>query len=170
VVLQVGSSDLTQKASTSESVGNPRFMPDRKPICAIVEVVDRYIIPRIENAVRTSASVPVASKDEDEERFRENMVFFREVASRCQSDGARLVVLHTPDRNEVARNVSHPTRYEDHREEFLKLCEELHVPVVNLAVQWRNGPIDAAEYFRDDVHPNPAGNRAIAAAVALEIP
>ena len=72
------------------------------------------------------------------------------------------MVLHTPDRDEVVAGPSgFATSYEPYRPQFLQLCIELNVPVVNLPQQWHGAP-SVSKWFRDGIHPNPLGNKEVA--------
>jgi lysophospholipase L1-like esterase len=103
--------------------------------------------------------------------FARNLDAIRGIAAAVKAGGATLILLHSCDRADVVPgpNGTYPTVADGDRARLLAVCRELDVPVVNLVDLWRGKP-EAPGYFRDWIHPNPAGNRAIAAAVTAAIP
>ncbi len=160
VVLQIGSHDLLQEKSTSEFVGIHPAKPDAKPVCATTELFSRYIVPRfIEPPGRAPSEDPVVL----EQLFVKNMEWVKVAVDLARSQGARVCVLHTPDRDEVVPGPEgYATKYVRFRERFLSDCREWDVPVLNLLEKWR-GTAAAVASYRDGVHFTPEGNRQIAA-------
>jgi lysophospholipase L1-like esterase len=163
VVLQIGSHDLFQATAVFPS-GDPNF-PVHKPWCATAELIERYAWPKV-TKLFTQSPLELPPADE----FAANMERFRASVALAKAGGAGVVILHTPDRDEVSPlSGPWPTYYDEHRAKFLAICQAEGVTVVNLIQQWRAGPRDPGEYFRDRVHPNELGNKAIADALDLHV-
>jgi lysophospholipase L1-like esterase len=139
-------------------------MPDRRPLTAIGEVFCRYIWPAPQ-----SDSLTEPFDSEKSEFFAKNLEELRWCINLVRSRNARLIVLHTPNRDEVA-NGDRPrdTQYERYRPAFISFCSEQGVDLVNLVAEWRDRP-EAARFFRDGVHPSPTGYRAIAERLVTEL-
>jgi lysophospholipase L1-like esterase len=172
VVFQIGSHDLIQPKSTSERVGTDPSYPKENPTSALSEVMSRYAIPRVRKVFRRKVETgsirlpePFTSLTEIDGYFRTNMVYFKEAVLVARAAGARVVVIHTPDRDEALESPrSFGKIYAPFREEFLMLCRELDIPVLDFHGVWKGHP-KAAAWFRDVVHLNDEGNAVIAAAV-----
>ena len=168
VVLQIGSHDLLKGKTSSDFIGTDPDMPDHAPVCALSELVFRYLIPRIEAHEHPAAvdTPPYAGPPEEVERsFETNMKYIFEEVDLARKSGANVSVIHTADRNEVTPVDGHALveAYAPWRARFLALCEKQNVPVLNLAEQWKGKP-EAATYYRDVVHLTAAGNEAVASA------
>ena len=161
VIYQIGSSDLCQPKSDSSGVGIDPNAPDHRPVLAITEVITRYLVPKLMSGLRRPMPPP-ASVLSDAENFETNIVWFSEAVEIARSSSARVMVLHTPDRDEVVPGPAGFAAFDDpYRERFFQVCSNLSVPVVDLHQQWRGSP-HAGLWFRDGIHPNPAGNAEIA--------
>jgi len=161
VVLQIGSDDLTQPTSTGVVVGVDPRMPSERPLSAIGELLGRSLG---NTGAATNPSAPV---NPPEDQLRMNLDHLRSAVRTARATGAEVVILHTPNRDEVVdlRGTGYATRHDWARSAFQKVCQEMDVRVVDLHARWR-GQADASMYFRDSIHPNPTGNREVAQAVA----
>lgn len=171
VILQIGSHDLLQGKSLGDKVGAHPSAPDRKPFCALAELIGRYRLRNIVNLVSRHPKVYKPAETEKEvleTTFQQNMEWLREAVERTRAWSARVYVLHTPDRDEVvSQDETFPSYYAPYRERFLLLCRKLAVPVLNLPLERRGLP-NAASWFRDGVHLNEKGNREVAERLSTE--
>jgi lysophospholipase L1-like esterase len=167
VVLQIGTHDLTQPTSTSGVVGHHPSYPTENPTLALQELWVRYLWPRLQPYVSElnhekgrSDDAGLASSVEPETRLSRNLDWLRDMVEEIREDNIPVVVVHTPNRNEVVGRTDGPPQSE-HRQRFLKVVDSLQIPVLNLANGWarRSGVTD---YYRDHVHLNERGNRALA--------
>jgi lysophospholipase L1-like esterase len=166
LVLQIGSHDFVQPKNGHESVGTHPSMPDRKPLSAITEVLGRYLWPVF---IGAEPGLGDPTDAEKKDLFARNMQELCCAFELARAAKARVIVLHTPNRNEVApTNGQRDKSYEQYRKVFLALCAEQGVTVVNLTEEWQDCA-GVGNYFRDGVHPNPSGNKAIAERLASVI-
>jgi lysophospholipase L1-like esterase len=160
VIWQIGSHDLLQRKSTSEAVGVNPQMPGEKPLCATTELISRYVMPRLSSA---SAADTLEATDDARGRFDQNMIWLTRGVGLIRKQGARVCIVHTPDRLDVARGPDDclQEKYSSYRKEFRALARQLNVPVLDLVEEWKDRPGIAAA-FRDDVHFSSEGNRIVA--------
>jgi lysophospholipase L1-like esterase len=169
VVLQIGSHDLLQVKSDQSVVGtNPNY-PDRRPLTAIGELLERYILARVGGDIGDNRDLNKPEPAKMDRQFARNMNAFSGEVAASRDAGAIVLVLHTPDRDEVvAEYGAFQGSYREFHDSFNQLSAQLKVPVIDLSVEWRgmNG-VDA--YFRDGVHFTVAGNRAVSTRLAAAI-
>ena len=169
VILQIGSHDLLQAKSDSSSVGRHPSKPDRMPWCALSELVGRYLWPRLH-----PPPVPVKARElakEDQERlFNLNMADLKKILRLAGAAHAEILVLHTPDRDEVVPDPHGAVERwcESYRERFLGLCAENGVEAINLPARWQRQP-ETAAWFRDGVHLTARGNEEVARCLAEKL-
>jgi lysophospholipase L1-like esterase len=168
-VLEIGSDDLIQMTSTSAPVGRDPAYPDRNPPAALIELFQRYLIPRLAGG----QSAPPATRAENDAQFTRNMDEFTREVALLQAAGTTVLVVHPPNRDEVvAEGGINPIRYSnyygEYRAAFRALAGKLGVPVVDLSAEWKEVP-DAAGYFRDGTHLSVAGDRAVGERLASEV-
>lgn len=167
LVLQVGSHDLLQPASGSGVVGVHPAYPDRKPSSALSELADRYLLPLVLGG--EAAGIAPWMEAPDDAQFERNMESLAAIVALARSEGADVIVLHTPDQFEVQSDSQDGLAFrERYRARFLAMLERLDVAVVNLREEWR-GVDGAPGYFRDGTHLTVAGNEAIADRLAAEL-
>ena len=165
VIWQIGSHDLLQPKSTSEGVGVHPAMPAEKPLCVTIELFSRYNIFR---PSPSSASDPVETKDELRSQFDQNMIWLTQGIELVRKHGAKVCIVHTPDRHDVVRGPdgNFQEKYTSYRKEFLTLARELKVPMLDLVDEWKDRP-GIATAFRDQVHFSSEGNRIMADGLEL---
>ncbi len=162
VVLQIGTHDLTQPKSTSDVVGRHPSYPNENPTLALEELVVRYLWPRLRpylpevpGAIAKGFSLESGSKDQ----LARNLEYLRTLVADIRDAGMPIVILHTPNRDEVVPGgTSEATSY---RRRFLRTADSLRVPVLNLASGWKGHP-QVSRFYRDFVHFNERGNAAAA--------
>jgi lysophospholipase L1-like esterase len=159
VIWQIGSHDLLQRKSTSENVGADPQMPAEKPLCAVSELIARYVLPRL-----MPAKIPSETEDESGRLFDRNMVWATRGIELIRKQGSKVCILHTPDRLDVARGPDGALqeKYAPYRKRFVALAGELKVPLLDLVDEWRDRP-GIATAFRDSVHLSVEGNRIVGA-------
>mgnify|MGYP006434397325 CR=1 FL=1 len=154
LVLQVGSHDLTQAKSDSGVVGCHPSYPNENPPLAVVELVQRYLIPRLpfyESDCGTSASLPTG------QRYRENMDALQDIIESADDQNASVIVLHTPELPETRGSAS----YEKWRSKFKTTIDSLNIQMIDLHNGWQDRA-DVDKLYRDYVHLNEQGNSTVA--------
>ncbi|MCS4194422.1 lysophospholipase L1-like esterase [Salinibacter ruber] len=166
VVLQIGTHDLTQATSDASVVGRHPSYPNENPMLAIEELVERYLWPRYVRPYLPDLGGSEASRNEDDTlspgpdaRFAQNLDHLRALVTDIHNAGLPIVILHTPNRNEVVGQREPPSS--PRRQRFLEVADSMNVPVVNLAARWAPRS-DIRPLYRDHVHLNERGNAAVA--------
>ncbi|WP_423824296.1 SGNH/GDSL hydrolase family protein [Salinibacter ruber] len=165
VVLQIGTHDLIQATSTSEVVGRNPSYPNENPTLALMELWQRYLWPRYIRPYvpdlggsRGFLNQGASSTPDPDTRFSRNLDHLRALVTDIHKAGLPVVILHTPNRNEVVGKQEPPSS--SRRQRFLQVADSMHVPVVNLAEQWAPRS-DIRPLYRDHVHLNERGNAAV---------
>lgn len=158
VILQIGTHDLVQPTSSSSRVGNDPLMPNRKPLLAIQEVVDRHIMPKLSTFFVSDS--PAAGVEVPEEvRFGENMQKLEEIAALVRAKNMQLFVLYTCDRSDVLPVPNQPK----FKSQFVDRLKALKIPIIDTHAAWSKLPKTRVEsYFRDGVHPTAPAYESIA--------
>jgi hypothetical protein len=166
VLLQIGSRDLLQAKSDSNTLRHRATTSYERPWAAIGQVLSLHIIPRIKAALYGDQSRPTIKK-KLVAQFSENLTYFKQAVNIVRGQGAAMIVLHTPTAAEVVRGAkkSGLRDYQLYRIRFLAKTKKLGVPVVNLVRKWRIEP-EVIRWFRDKVHLTAEGNKAAARAIA----
>jgi lysophospholipase L1-like esterase len=174
VVLQIGTHDLTQATSTSEVVGRHPAYPNEPPTLALQELWGRYLWPRyvrpyMPEVGDASASEPTGTTSTPcpEVRFAQNLAHLRTLVAKIQEAGVPVVILHTPNRDEVVGEQAKPP-ISPRRRRFLEVAESMRVPVVNLADRWASRS-DVRSLYRDHIHLNEQGNAAVAETMSTSL-
>jgi lysophospholipase L1-like esterase len=167
VIWEIGSNDLLQEKSTSVSVGVHPSMPNRKPSTAIGELINRYGVPYLETMMShdESPAPPDARTNMQNEQkvFLTNMSELDRGIDLARSSATQVLVIHVPELDEVVPGPdgSVVTRMENWRDLLRQHCAQRGIPIIDLSLEWREAP-NVRQFFRDNVHPNQAGNHAIA--------
>lgn len=161
VILEVSTHDLTQPTSTSQRLDNNPNYPTQPPILAIQEALNRYALPKLVSIFHfksTPPEIPSSSLNLDLQ-FKQNMQQLKVLAQQVRSQKIPLFILFIPQIDNLVPTINTP----EYKLEFLKLCQQIQVPVIDVHANWSNlPPATIKTYFRDDVHPNVPGNQAIA--------
>ncbi len=162
VILEINTPDLTQPTSTSERVGRDPNYPDQAPLLAIQEAWTRYAWPRfaaIFGINSAPAEIPLPSALEQKQQFKQNMQHLEAIATLVRAKQIPLFVLFVPQRNNLVPTPNTP----EYKSEFLKLCREIQLPVIDAHAGWSTlPPATVATYYRDNLHPDVPGNQAVA--------
>jgi len=161
VVLQIGTHDLAQRWSSGDKVGRDVSLPDRRPLLAWKELIERYAAPRLSSFLAGPGPSP-APREEDHQAC---MRVIGELIAVVRGGRATPVILLTPDREELDQ----PKRSERWRQDLMGLARREQAPLVDMLEVFRREPDRGHGAFRDDVHPNEQGNLLMARAVGAEI-
>jgi lysophospholipase L1-like esterase len=157
VVLQIGTHDLLQPPSSIPGVGNHPRMLNRKPLLAIQEVFEKYVMPQLSSVFvsNSPAGVPVS----ESQRFMENMQRFEQIVALVRAKNIPLFVLYTCDRADLLPVPNQPK----FKSEFVDRLKALKIPVIDTHAAWSTLPKTRVEsYFRDGVHPTAPAYESIA--------
>jgi lysophospholipase L1-like esterase len=158
VILQIGTHDLLQLPSSIQGVGNHPLMPNRKPLLAIQEVFEIYVMPQLSSVFVSNspaAGVPVS----ESQRFMENMQRFEQIVALVRAKNIPLFVLYTCDRADLLPVPNQPK----FKSEFVDRLKALKIPLIDTHAAWSTLPKTRVEsYFRDWVHPTAPAYESIA--------
>lgn len=168
VVLQIGTHDLTQPKSKAGIVGKHPSFPNENPTLAIEELITRYLWPRLQSRLPdlggaggpSQSNSSTAQDTGPADQLTRNLAYLRSLVNRTREANTPVAILHTPNRGEVTSSGEGPTAPQ-RRAQFLRVADSLEVPVVNLVDGWA-GRAGTRKLYRDHVHLNQKGNRAIA--------
>jgi len=166
-ILQIGSSDLLQPTSTAEVVGVSPAYPDKKPLSAIGELLNRYLLPRLADVLGYSAPAreePVTPEARNA-RFEANMEEFQRLVDALHRESVQPVVLLMPGLPELLDTPERLDRYVPYRRRFIALARQLSLPVIDIAALWKGDPA-VASYYSDGTHLTAEGNHALAQILA----
>ena len=159
VILQIGTHDLLQPPSIIPGVRNHPLMLNRKPLLAIQEVFQRYVMPQLSSVFVSNspeaAGVPVS----ESQLFMENMQRFEQIVALVQAKNIPLFVLYTCDRADLLPVLNQPK----FKSEFVDRLKALKIPLIDTHAAWSTLPKTRVEsYFRDWVHPTAPAYESIA--------
>ena len=160
VVLEVGTHDLFQRRAESDVVGRHPSFPAHPPFSGLTELWYRYVLPRLESvAPDTDPGVMLEQRSpSDVER---ELATIDRIDALVRADGGSLVVLHVP---QPANLEPGDTTTRDAKRALAAHLDAHHIPlVVSADALARAGGVAA---FRDGMHPNPRGNKALAEVLA----
>jgi hypothetical protein len=174
VILLISSHNLSQSTSTSDRVGKNPFYPDHPPLFAIQEVISRYILPNIQEAIRTDQSSinstssltntktkieRTNASSEVDQQFQQNMKLLKKSISLVQNQKVPVDVLFIPNRQDLIPTVVAP----NHKPKFLQFLKTIGIPLLDVHQTWSTLPaITVSNYFRDPKHLTAVGNEAVA--------
>lgn len=140
--------------------------PTRQPVSALAEGVMRYLpryVPKMTvgaDPVEISGFAPEPTSTD----VKKGMADLRTFLMLAKTQAKTVIVLQHPERMEITRRHMRPG-YSAIR----SLCTELGVTTVALDPYFRGSMDAGVEPYRDNIHPNAAGQRLIAAAIAASI-
>jgi lysophospholipase L1-like esterase len=159
VVLELGSHDLFQPKASGEIVGKSVNFPKKNPLFALEEGFYRYFIPRFLPDLQVGeANLQSAPTEKDLNR---NMATFVRIANLVKARKAQLIVIlvEQPDELEPKSALANFSK-----KVIANQARDLNIPYKNLQEDFRLAGNN--KLFRDGLHPNAAGNKVMAEAVA----
>jgi len=164
-VLEVGTRALYPQAGMGSAVGVDPNLPDHDPPLAIVEVVDRYLLPRVLRRLgMSSEEVQSAWTDRSItlENYQRGFSTLKAMVALVSGAGAKPIILLVPDKDEAV-----PGRYRaEYQKDLSDLAASANGKLVDLMPAWHTELSQGREPFRDLINPNPQGNRILADALA----
>jgi lysophospholipase L1-like esterase len=164
LIVELGTHDLFQEIASGEIVGTHPSFPTAYPRFALTELMQRY--PWYFGPLMRARPVPQGDPGTEVdlgrslEQTTQRLATLREIVGIGRAAGAAvvLVLVEQPPALEPIDEVTQRAKSALH-----EFAREQRVPLVLTATAMAQGGGQAL--FRDDYHPNPAGNRVIAACV-----
>ena len=167
VVLEVGTRTLYPGTATSFAVGADPNLPDHNPPLAMLEAIDRYLLPRILRKLgMSSAEAPQVWSDRSVtlENYQRGLGTLKAMVALVSRFGAKPIILLTPDKDEAV-----PGQYRaEYQKDLSDLAASANGKLVDLMPAWHTALSQGREPLRDSVDPNSEGNQSIAQALAAE--
>lgn len=158
VIVEVNSHDLWEDdpvKSAGVNVGKDIALPAKKPCCALIEGVNRYLIPRVKNVVgtavvNTKVDAPMWGNDVRSTEEQYNLAKLKELYSLPWRGKYMLIYRsrkETEDNNEP-----------EGERLFREFCCENGVAIIDCK-------LDSRDDYRDAIHPNQSGQRKLSEAI-----
>lgn len=148
LLLVVSSHDAHDNMSFKKVVGVRKHFPAEQYSSAIVELLDRYVLPRhITRKKTTDADLGI---DKGEDGFNAG---FDQLRKYAEDRGIPFVIYLHAERSEIRKG-----RYNAQGDEIIRYAEATGVPLIK---DLEHGA--ETNELRDDIHPNEAGYRRMAA-------
>jgi lysophospholipase L1-like esterase len=162
VLLTISSHDLFQQMAPSGIVGMHPSFPQSRPLLALQDAVQHYILPRLLPAAQ-SADPGAAGVHASAAQAAWNRDAILAIERIVRQQGGKLAVLLLEQRG---AGVADTATAEAGRLLFAALADR---GVSALTLDAEIGQIGRGALYRDDVHPNPVGNQVIAVAMVRKV-
>lgn len=160
IVLVINTDDLFATAPTSEGVGRDRNYPNRKPLLAIVELWQRYL-------VKAKPISPEASQAEEKDRVGANLAAIQQIQSVAQQNDAKFILSLTPLLRELGN--PGPRDYEQAaRQRLQAMAKAANMTLIDFLPIF-NKLSNPQALYHDHIHFNLAGNQQITEQIKTQI-
>jgi hypothetical protein len=161
LVLLLNTDDLFTSAPCAGVVGRDRAYPDRKPLMAIVELLNRYLSPK----VPTGKLITSSAKNEDTVGC--NLEAIRQIKTAATLANIDFVLALTPKRHELDQRGSREWEVKARlRLAELVATEKItyidFLPIFNSAAK-------PPTFYRDSIHLSPQGNQLVSQTITRQI-
>jgi hypothetical protein len=158
VVLIINTDDLFATAPTSVQVGRDRNYPDRKPLLALIEVIQRYGMkqPPIPELVEV--------QQESGDRVGANLAAIGQIQDMVQRSDARFLLVLTPLLREIGQPGSRDYELKA-RQRLTEFTQHHQIRFIDMRPIF-NQVSQASRFYHDSIHLNQAGNQQVMEAIA----
>tara|TARA_R110000751_G_scaffold1474_11_gene5597 strand:- start:558 stop:1490 length:933 start_codon:yes stop_codon:yes gene_type:complete len=161
LVMVFSSHDYNDNITHEEVVGNHPSYPNKQYPLALLEVIDRDIIPRVNRLLPKDIN---NSRSIDNElminKNGKNMnTGFEDIVNYANSKNIPLIFFLHPEREELNNGV-----YSERGKSIIKFYEDQNIPVIKLLERDYK-----TSYYRDQIHLNESGQRHLAKVMREEI-
>jgi len=153
IVLVINTDDLFGTQPTSLAIGHDRNYPNQKPISAIVEVVDRYLLP--------APKLPAELKkiqSEGGDRVGINLEAIRQICEIATQKKAEFVLAMTPLLRELT-----PPGSRDYeitaRQRLTEMTQTEQIQYIDFLAIFQAESSQIQDLYRDHIHLSSSGNR-----------
>lgn len=146
ILLIVSSHDAYDNMTFEKTVGVHESYPEEPYSLALLEVVDRYLIPRLTTALTDTTKTTGLMINRNSTEFNSGFEFFRNFS---EKNGIPFTICLHAERKEVASG-----KFNAQGEEILEYCKKNNIKVISgLQIGEEVGD------FRDDIHINEKGQK-----------
>ncbi len=161
VVLIINTDDLFATTPSSVVVGRDRNYPASKPLSAIVEALERYVLP--------APSIPLlaAVNAEGGDRVGRNLEAMGKIQARATSTNTRFILVITPLLREIGFPGSRDYELKA-RTRLAEFTQSQQIPLIDFLPVF-NTKDQPQTLYRDHIHLSPQGNQIVSEAISKAI-
>ncbi len=156
IILFISSHDAYDNITHEKTVGVHKSYPEKQYPLALLELMGRYVMPRVMNALGSEVNANELMINKDGTEFNPGFEFFKNYS---QDNNIPLLVCLHAERKEVEQGKFNPQG-----EEILAFCAKNNIKVIT-GMEVREELSD----FRDDIHINEKGQKRWAGVLLKEI-
>ncbi len=153
VVLLLNTDDLFTSAPCSQVVGRDRAYPDRKPLMAIGQLLNRYLLPTVP---REKLATPSA---QNEDKVGSNLEAIRQIKTAVNLANIDFVLAMTPKLHETGEIGSHEWEVKA-RSRLTELVATEKITYIDFLSIF-NSAAEPLTFYRDSIHLSPKGNQLV---------
>ncbi len=161
VVLLLNTDDLFTSAPCSEVVGRDRAYPDRKPLMAIGQLLNRYLLPTVP---REKLATPSA---QNEDKVGSNLEAIRQIKTAATLVNINFVLAMTPKLHETGKTGPHEWEVKA-RERLAELVATEKITYIDFLPIF-NSAAEPPTFYRDGIHLSPEGNELVSQTISDQI-
>ncbi len=160
VVLLLNTDDLFTSAPCPAVVGRDRAYPDRKPLMAIGQLLNRYLLPTLPRDLVTPSV-------QNEDKVASNLEAIRQIKTAANLTNIKFVLAMTPKLHELGKMGPHEWEVKA-RERLAELVATDNItyidflPIFNLVAEHQT-------FYRDGIHLSPEGNQLVSQTISFKI-
>lgn len=160
VVLLLNTDDLFTSAPCAAVVGRDRAYPDRKPLMAIGQLLNRYLLPTIPRELVTPSA-------QNEDKVGSNLEAIRQIKTVANLANIDFVLAMTPKLHELDEIGSHEWEVKA-RSRLTKLVATEKITYIDFLPIFNSAP-EPLTFYRDSIHLSPKGNQLVSQIISKKI-
>lgn len=160
VVLLLNTDDLFTSAPCSQVVGRDRAYPDRKPLMAIGQLLNRYLLPTVPRELATPSA-------QNEDKVGSNLEAIRQIKTAANLANIDFVLAMTPKLHELDEIGSHEWEVKA-RERLTELVATEKITYIDFLPIF-NSAAEPPTFYRDGIHLSPEGNQLVSQTINCQI-
>jgi GDSL-like Lipase/Acylhydrolase family len=160
VVLLLNTDDLFTSAPCSQVVGRDRAYPDRKPLMAIGQLLNRYLLPTVPRDLATPSA-------QNEDRVACNLEAIRQIKTAANLANIDFVLAMTPKLHEL--DEIGPREWEvKARSRLAELVATEKITYIDFLPIF-NSATEPPTFYRDGIHLSPEGNQLVSQTISFQL-
>lgn len=160
VVLLLNTDDLFTSAPCSQVVGRDRAYPDRKPLMAIGQLLNRYLLPTVPRELATPSA-------QNEDKVGSNLEAIRQIKTAANLANIDFVLAMTPKLHELDEIGSHEWEVKA-RSRLTELVATEKITYIDFLPIF-NSAAEPPTFYRDGIHLSPEGNQLVSQTINCQI-
>jgi hypothetical protein len=152
LAIEVSAHDFADSPTWEPVIGTKDF-PDRTPLCATVDLLDRYVLPHVWGLFEQQPVVTSLSQGQIDQALGA----YRELIALAEQRKIPVMVFYHAERNERGQPEGMLS--------FQAIAKELDVPFVSLAEAFSKQQSAGPSSYRDNIHYNALGQKLMADAM-----